>query len=229
MKNYKRIGIVGGVGPQSYALFYKLLVEKHFSGNKDYYYPEIVMFSVDFGKIKDFQNETDSLNYIQEFVKAIDSLERAGAEFAVIASNTPHRVFSQIENNVSIPLLSIVDATADYAVDNGYKRLLLLGTRYTMSEDFYKNGLKMKNLEIIVPSGRDQGLVNRIIFNELVHDIISETSKTELIKMINAYSADAVILGCTELPLILKKEDITMPVIDTTDVFAEVTLDYALT
>ncbi len=229
MKNYKRIGIVGGVSPQSSALFYKLLVEKHFLRNKDYYYPEIVMFSVDFGKIKDFQNEIDSLNYIQEFVKAIDSLEKAGAEFAVIASNTPHRVFSQIENNVSIPLLSIVDATAGYAVDNGYKKLLLLGTRYTMSEDFYKNGLKMKNLEIIVPSGRDQGLVNRIIFNELVHDIISETSKNELIKLMNAYSADAVILGCTELPLILKKEDITMPVIDTTDVFAEVTLDYALT
>lgn len=229
MKNYKRIGIVGGVSPQSSALFYKLLVEKHFFKNKDYYYPEIVMFSVDFGKIKDFQNETDPLNYIQEFIKAIDSLERAGAEFAVIASNTPHRVFSQIENNVSIPLMSIVDTTADYAIDNGYKKLLLLGTRYTMSEDFYKDGLKKKNLEIIVPSGRDQGLVNRIIFNELVLNIINKESKDKLIKMINTYSADAVILGCTELPLIIQKEDISMPVIDTTDVFAEATLDYALT
>ncbi len=228
MNTYKRIGIVGGVSPQSSALFYKLLVEKHFLRNKDYYYPEIVMFSVDFGKIKDFQNETDSMNYIQEFIKAIDSLERAGAEFAVIASNTPHRVFSQIENKVSIPLLSIIDVVADYAADNGYKKLLLLGTRYTMSEDFYKDGLKKKNLETIVPSPRDQGLVNRIIFNELVLDIINETSKIELIKLINTYSADAVILGCTELPLIIQKEDISTPIIDGTDIFAEATLDFAL-
>ncbi|PLX15119.1 MAG: aspartate racemase, partial [Marinilabiliales bacterium] len=224
MRNYKRIGVVGGVSPQSSMLFYKILIEKHFQKYQDQYYPEIVLFSVCFEKIKDSQISENQSEYINEFVKAIDSLERAGADFAVIASNTPHRVFSEIEKIVSIPLLSIVDVVADYAVTNAYKRLLLLGTSYTMSEDFYKAGLQKKGLETIVPSKREQGMVNRIIFNELVLDVINKQSKEDLIKTINSNPADVVILGCTELSLIIKREDVSIPIIDTTDVFAEATL-----
>jgi aspartate racemase len=227
MINYKRIGIVGGVSPQSSALFYKTIIEKHYQKNKDYYYPEIIMFSVDFGKIKVLQKENDPTNYIREFVKAIDSLEKAGADFAVIASNTPHRVFSQIEKQVTIPMLSIIDITADYASNKGFKKLLLLGTNYTMREDFYKQGLKKKGLETIVPTSEEQEIVNNIIFNELVIGEIREESRQNLVKIVNHYTADAVILGCTELPLIIRKEDISIALIDTTDVFAEQTLNFA--
>lgn len=228
MKKYKRIGIVGGVSPQSSALFYKTIIEKHYTNNRDHYYPEIVMFSVDFGKIKDFQKEEDPKNCIQEFVNAIDHLERAGADFAVIASNTPHRVFSEIEKRVSLPLLSIVDVIANYALNNNFKRVLLLGTKYTMSEDFYKNGLLSKGIEAIVPSETDQTIIHNIIFDELVSGVLNQTSKSKLIEIIQKHKADAVILGCTELPLLINRDDIDIPIINTTDVFAVATLNFAL-
>ena len=126
MQNYKRIGILGGISPQSSALFYKKIIEKHYQKSQDHYYPEIFMFSVNFGRLKDFQKEPDQTNYVNELVKGIDALKRAGADFAVIASNTPHRVFADIKKMTSIPLLSIVDSTANYALKNGYRRLLLL-------------------------------------------------------------------------------------------------------
>lgn len=228
MKNYKRIGIVGGVSPQSSAMFYKIIIDKHYQKYMNYYYPEIVMFSVDFGKIKDFQNETDPVNYIQEFTKVIDSLERAGADFAVIASNTPHRVFHEVESKVSIPMLSIVDVIADYSLHNNFKKVLLLGTKYTMSESFYKNGLLSKGVVTIVPSETDQTIINNIIFDELVTGNIIQSSKSKLIEIIQKHPADAVILGCTELPLIITKNDVDIPIIDTTEIFAEATLNFAL-
>jgi aspartate racemase len=186
------------------------------------------MFSVDFGKIKDFQQEENTHNYIQEFVNAIENLEKAGADFAVIASNTPHRVFSEIDKQVSIPLISIVDVIAEHLVKHNFKKILLLGTKYTMSEEFYKKGLQSRGVETIVPSYDEQIIVNNIIFDELVLDHIIQSSKQKLIKIIEKYPADAVILGCTELPLIIKKEDVHLPIIDTTDVFAEATLNFAL-
>lgn len=228
MGRYKRIGIVGGVSPQSSAMFYKKLVEKHYARNSDYYYPEIVLFSVDFGKIKDFQQEENTHNYIQEFVNAIENLEKAGADFAVIASNTPHRVFSEIDKQVAIPLISMVDVIAEQLVKHNFKKVLLLGTKYTMSEEFYKKGLQSRGVETIVPSYDEQIIVNNIIFDELVLDRIIQSSKQKLIKIIEKYPADAVILGCTELPLIIKKQDVHLPIIDTTDVFAEATLNFAL-
>lgn len=227
MKRYKRIGIVGGISPQSSALFYKTIIEKHYNKFHDYYYPEIIMFSVDFGKIKDYQKESDPSEYINELVKAVDSLEKAGADFAVIASNTPHRVFPQIEKQVSIPMISIITTTANYASKYGFKKLLLLGTQFTMSEDFYKNGLRENNIDTIVPSSEEQVIINDIIFKELVIGEIKEQSKSTLIKIIEKYPADAVILGCTELPLIIQSQDIKTPIIDTTDVFADEVLSYA--
>ena len=228
MTNYKRIGIVGGISPQSSALFYKTIIEKHYQKNQDHYYPEIVMFSVDFGRLKDFQKDTDPKEYILELVNAVDSLERANADFAVIASNTPHRVFYEVEKKVSLPMLSIVDIVAGYALNNNFKKVLLLGTKYTMSEDFYKKGLINKGIEPIVPSETEQTIINNIIFDELVAGNVFQTSKVKLVEIIQKIEADAVILGCTELPLIITKDDIDIPIIDTTDVFAQATLDFAL-
>ena len=228
MQNYKRIGILGGISPQSSALFYKKIIEKHYQKSQDHYYPEIFMFSVNFGKIKDCQKKPDQTEYINELVKGIDSLERAGADFAVIASNTPHRVFNEIEKKTSIPLLSIVDSTADYAIKNGFKNLLLLGTVYTMKEKFYKNGLKAKNIHAVVPSEVEQEMINNIIFNELVVGDVENISKNAVLEIINKHSVDAVILGCTELSLLITDRDTDIPLIDTTDVHAEATLNYAL-
>ncbi|MCD4833839.1 MAG: amino acid racemase [Bacteroidales bacterium] len=228
MRQYKRIGILGGISPQSSALFYKKIIEKHYQKYKDHYYPEIVMFSVDFGKLKDYQNNPDQTDYINELVKGISILERAGADFAVIASNTPHRVFSEIEKRTSIQLLSIVDSTANYAIKNGYKKLLLLGTAYTMKEEFYKNGLKAQNIHAVVPSEAEQEMINNIIFNELILGDVENQSKNAVLGIINKHSVDAVILGCTELSLLITDRDTDIPLIDTTDVHAEATLNFAI-
>ena len=228
MQQYKRIGILGGISPQSSALFYKKIIEKHYQKYQDHYYPEIVMFSVDFGKLKDYQNSPDQTYYINELVKGIDLLERAGADFAVIASNTPHRVFSEIQMKTTIPLISIVESTANYSVNNGYKKLLLLGTIYTMKEEFYKNGLKAQNIHAEVPTDAEQELINDIIFNELVVGDIENQSKNAVLEIINKHSVDAVILGCTELSLLISDRDTDIPLIDTTDVHAEATLNFAI-
>ncbi|MFC2152772.1 aspartate/glutamate racemase family protein [Bacteroidota bacterium] len=228
MNQYKRIGIVGGVSPQSSALFYKAIIEKHYQKYKDHHYPEIIMFSVDFGKIKDLQKHNDSSDYIQEFVNAINSLERAGADFAVIASNTPHRVFSEIYQKTSLKLLSIVDSTASHAIKNDYNKLLLLGTVYTMKEEFYRNGLLAKGIQAVVPDNEEQEIINNIIFNELVVGDVEQNSKNAVLKIIHKNDVDAVILGCTELSLLITNRDTNVPLIDTTDVHAEATLNYAL-
>ncbi len=228
MQQYKRIGILGGISPQSSALFYKKIIEKHYQKSQDHYYPEIIMFSVNFGRLKDYQNNSDQTDYINEIVKGIDALERAGTDFAVIASNTPHRVFSEIENKVSIPLLSIVDSTAHYAIKNGYRKLLLLGTVYTMKEEFYKNGLKAQNIQAIVPTDTEQEMINNIIFNELILGDVENQSKNIVLEIISKYPVDAVILGCTELSLLITDRDTDIPLIDTTDVHAEATLNFAI-
>ena len=228
MKNYKRIGMVGGISPQSSVLFYRELIKKHFREHNNHYYPEIVMFSVDFGRLKDFQEDSDPKEYIKEIINAIDSSERAGADFAVIASNTPHRVFHQVEKRVSIPMLSMIDVIADYALNANYKKVLLLGTRYTMTEDFYKKGLLSKGIQAIVPSDNDQTIINNVIFDELVEGKVIQTSKIKLIEIIKTNKVDAVVLGCTELPLIVSGTDVDTPLIDTTTVFAGATLNYAL-
>ena len=227
MKKYKKIGIVGGISPQSSALFYKTIIEKHYQKFNDFYYPEIIMFSVNFGELKDYQKKPDTTDYIQVFVKAIESLQKSGADFAVIASNTPHRVLPEIKKKITLPILSIVDVIADCSVNKGFNELLLLGTEYTMREDFYKNGLRQKGIDTIVPLEDEQKIVNDIIFKELVIDIINPESKKKLIQIIEKYMYDAVILGCTELPLIIKDSDVKIPVINTTDVFAEATLNFA--
>lgn len=225
---YKRIGIVGGVSPQSSALFYSKIIEKHFKKFQNQYYPEIVMFSVNFDKVKDLQKLPDQEEYINEFVKAIESLANAGADFAVIASNTPHRIFSELASKTSINLLSIVDCVTNHAKHMKYNKVLLLGTIYTMRENYFKNGFKAEKIETIVPSDEEQEMINDIIFNELVIGENNEKSKSYLINLIKRYPADAVILGCTELPMIIKKEDISIPIIDSTDIFAEATLNFAL-
>lgn len=227
MRKYKRIGIVGGVSPQSSALFYQTLIKKHFEKDEDQYYPEIVMFSMNFDRVKDFQKDPDQAGYINEFVKAVNTLKAAGVDFAVIASNTPHRVFEEIEKRTDIKLLSIVDSVADYASQKRFENVLLLGTIYTMKESYYKNGLKNNNIQTIVPSNTDQEIVNDIIFSELVVGKVKKESKLKLIDIIKKSPSDAVILGCTELPILLQKEDLRTPIINTTDIFAATTLEFA--
>jgi aspartate racemase len=224
----KRIGILGGISYESTIKYYELILRTYYEQKKDYYYPEIVIFSLDFQKFTDFENEDNKRYYIKYILEGINSLENAGAEFVLMAANSPHAVFEELEILSPISLLSIVKVTAEKAKQEGMKKLLLLGIKFTMQSSFYQNVFKRHGIEVIVPAENEQDDINRIIYDELVIGIFRNESKNKLLKIIENYDVDGVILGCTELPLIIKQEDTDMKLLNTLKIHAEAALSYSL-
>lgn len=216
----KRIGILGGMSPESTIEYYRFLTKKSF--------PEITICSVDFDKIMKLQNLGNKKEYIQELIKGIKVLEKAGADFAIIASNTPHIVFEEVQKQVKIPLISIVKAAAERAKKDSLKEVLLLGTKFTMSSDYYKKDFERLGVHIITPKKLEQELINKIIYEELIHGIIKQESKMKLLKLIQNYKVGGVVLGCTELPLLIKPSDLNIKVINTLEVHATKALEFSL-
>ena len=228
MTRVKRIGILGGMGPESTTEFYNLLLKKYYRMFHNYAYPEIVIFSVNFEKMIKLQESGNKKRYAQELMKGIRRLENAGADFAVIASNTPHLVFEQLQRKSSIPLLSMVQSTAQKAKRHKMSKVLLLGTRFTMESSFYKDDFKKLGIQVIVPSKTEQDMINNIIYKELVLGVVKKESKKRVLKIIKDYVVDGVILGCTELPIILTPQDTKVALLNTVEIHVEATLDYAL-
>lgn len=224
----KRIGILGGISFESTIKYYELILRTYYEQNMDYYYPEIVIFSLDFQKFTDFENENNKRQYIKYIIEGINSLEKAGAEFILMAANSPHAVFEELEILSNIPLLSIVKVTAEKAKQEGMKKLLLLGIKFTMQSSFYQNACKRHGIDVIVPTENEQNYINKIIFDELVIGILKNESKNKLLKIIENYDVDGVILGCTELPLILKQKDSDVKMLNTLKIHANAALSYSL-
>ncbi len=225
---YKTIGILGGMSPESTAEFYDLLTKRYFQKKKNYAYPEIIIFSVNFDKIVKLQNRGEIKQYIAELMKGIEALQKAGADFVIIASNTPHMVFKQLAKRSQIPLLSIVKNTAEEAKKLRLKKLLILGTKLTMQANFYNDDFKNNSIETINPTKKEQTIIDDIIFKELVRGIIKKDSKKRLLQIINNYSVDGIVLACTELPLIIKLKDVKVCLLDTLLIHVKATLDFAL-
>ena len=228
MARVKRIGILGGMSPESTTEFYVLLVKKYYQTYHNHAYPEIVIFSVNFDKMIKLQELGDTKLYVQELMKGIRALEKAGADFAVIASNTPHLVFGELQRKSSIPLLSMVQSTAQRARAQKMSKVLLLGTRFTMQSSFYKDEFEKLGIGVIVPSKTEQDMINNIIYKELVQGVVKKESKKRILTIIKNYDVDGIILGCTELPLILTPKDTKIPLLNTLTIHAEATLDYAV-
>lgn len=224
----KRIGILGGISHESTIKYYELILQKYYQQRKNYYFPEIVIFSLDLQKFTDFEDRGDEQGYIAYIMQGIRSLEKAGAEFAILAANSPHAVFGEIEQQAIIPLLSIVEVTVKNAKDFGAKKLLLMGIKFTMQLSFYQEIGEKNDLEIIVPIEEEQDEINRIIFDELVIGIQKEESKRKLLRIMSHYQVEGVILGCTELPLLLKQTDVSIKLFDTLRLHAEAALEYSL-
>jgi aspartate racemase len=225
----KRIGILGGISYESTIRYYELILENYFQKCGDHYYPEIVIFSLDFQRFTDYEDTRDMEAYIQYIMEGIHSLESADVDFILMAANSPHSVFSEIEEKSLVPLLSIVQVTAEKAASEGRKSLLLLGISYTMQSTFYQQACAEWGIEVKTPTEREQDIINRIIFDELVIGIFSKESKQELLNIISRYEVDGVILGCTELPLLITQQDSSIPLYDTLEIHADAALDYALT
>lgn len=223
----KRIGILGGISHESTIRYYELILRTYYERTKNYYYPEIVIFSLNFQKFTDLEikNREEYTNYITE---GITALENAGAEFIIMAANSPHAVFSEVEKRSTVPLLSIVAVTAEEAYQHTMNTLLLLGIKFTMQSSFYQDVCKTYGINVIVPTLSEQDEINKIIFDELVIGVIKKESKERLLQIINAHEVDGVILGCTELPLILNQADTEKPLLDTVELHAKAALNCSL-
>lgn len=228
----KRIGILGGISHESTIVYYDLLLRKYFARSKNYYYPEIVIFSLDFQKFTDYEDNGDLVNYTRYIVEGVHALEAAGVDFILMAANSPHAVFDVVALQAKVPMLSIVAATAQAALQAGVHKLLLLGIKFTMQADFYPRAFAELGLTVMTPSEVEQDEINRIIFNELVIGHFTTQSKARLLALIEQYAqtagVDGVILGCTELPLLLKQEDCRIKLFDTLDLHVTAALDFAL-
>ncbi len=166
--------------------------------------------------------------YIEYISSGILSLTNAGADFIIMAANSPHSVYEEIEKYSEVPMINIAEVTVKNAKKRGVKKLLLLGIKYTMQSSFYQNVCKKYGIEIVVPVEKEQDRVNEIIFDELTIGMIKDESKAELLQIIKNYNVEGVILGCTELPLIIKAEDTSLKIFNTLELHVEAALNYAM-
>jgi aspartate racemase len=228
---HKRIGILGGMSPESTVEYYQYITRAYTERFGDYGYPEIIIYSVSFQPYVDWPEQDRWDLVAQGLSEAAQKLEAVGADFIVIATNTMHLVFDQVQASVTVPMLSLLDAVGDAILARGIKTVGLLGTKFTMEKAFYQDALTRKDITVLVPDEKDREYVNTVIYDELVAGQIRDESRAGYIAIINELAergAEGVILGCTEIPLLVNEEDVGMPLFDTTVIHAEAALNYAL-
>ncbi len=219
----KTIGLIGGMSWESTIPYYTIINQSIHETLGGLHSAKLILYSVEFDEIEKCQSCGDWQRSADILSDAAKKLELAGADFLLICTNTMHKVYPQIQAQVTIPILHIADATADALASDGVTKVALLGTRYTMQEDFYKSKLVARGFEVLVPEQADIDEVNRIIFEELCVGTLKETSRktfSRIIDTLKARGAQAVILGCTEIGLLVKQEHASLPLYDTTVIHA---------
>ena len=228
----KTIGMIGGMSWESTAEYYRIVNQKVKKRLGGLHSAKCVMFSVDFHVIEtlQYQNQWDEAGRL--LADAAGKVEKGGADFFIICTNTMHKVADFVQQHVQIPFLHIADPTAKKIKAAGIQKIALLGTRFTMMEDFYKGKLvRDHGLTVIIPSDAEMGIIHKVIYDELCLGIVKDSSRdqyTETIDHLVKRGAEGVILGCTEIGLLIKKGDSQIPVFDTTVIHAEAAVDYAL-
>lgn len=226
----KTIGIIGGLSPESTMSYYQWLNDGVRAKLGGHHSAKIKMASVDFGEFVALKEKGDWETQGLMLCAEAKALERAGADFVILATNTMHKMADQIEAVLNIPFLHLADATACVIKDQGVKSVGLLGTKYTMTLDFYKGRLEEHGLQVIVPDAAGIEIVNSVIYDELCHGKILSDSKIAyqgVISDLQARGAEGIILGCTEITLLIQQADVAIPVFDTTRIHVEEALRLA--
>ncbi|HBF5316451.1 TPA: aspartate/glutamate racemase family protein [Clostridioides difficile] len=219
----KTIGLIGGMSWESTITYYQVIntvIKERLGGLHS---SKCILYSVDFQEIEECQSSGNWEKSAKILADAAIKLQEAGADFIVICTNTMHKVSDKIQESIHIPLLHIADVTATVLREKEIKKVALLGTKYTMEQDFYKNVIINNGIEVLIPNEEDRIIVNDTIFNELCLGIISESSKKAFLSIIDKLGkqgAEAVILGCTEIDLLIKQNDTSIPLFDTTVIHA---------
>ncbi len=228
----KMIGLLGGMSWESSIEYYRIINQVTREKLGGLHSAKSVMVSVDFAPIEELQSQDRWKEAAQEMIASAKQVATAGADFLLIATNTMHKVYAEVQAALDIPVLHIADTTALKIKQSGLDRIGLLGTIYTMEQDFYKGRLINNfGLEVLVPSQDDRKRINRIIFDELVLGKIEQKSReifNRVIKDLDEMGVEGVVLGCTEIPLIVNPEEVNMPTFDTTYIHAEIAVEIAL-
>jgi aspartate racemase len=222
----KTVGIIGGIAPESTVVYYREIINEFLKRQTSGDYPQIIINSINMKKMLDFFPENNFNGLINYLSDEIYKLANSGADFGLLASNTPHIVFNELQEKSPIPLLSIVEQTCKKVKTFGLKKVGLFGTKFTMKNKFYHKEFEKEKIDIIVPSDNEQNFIHGIYFSELVKGIFKSETKNELLKIVDEMKLkdgiDGLILGGTELPLILKEEDSKdIPIFDTTKIHVE--------
>lgn len=227
----KTIGLLGGMSWESTVPYYQIINEEVKNKLGGLHSAKIILYSVEFDEIEKCQSSGNWKKSGNILGKAAQNLEAAGADFILICTNTMHKVVPQISSMIDIPIIHIADATADELQMNQIEKVGLLGTKYTMTQDFYKKKLIDRGIDVIIPDDTDIDVINDIIFHELCLGIIKEESRIKFKKIIESLKkkgATGVILGCTEIGLLIHQADSSLPVYDTTLIHAKKAAELAL-
>jgi aspartate racemase len=228
----KKIGIVGGLGPESTVAYYKEIIAAFNTDLAALAYPEIIICSANLKECMEYVAARDWAGFSEWLLGKIFSLHRAGAEFAAIASNTPHVVFDELRSRSPIPLVSIVEKTCERALGMGLKKIGLMGTKLTMEADFYKKPFLSRGISIVVPMEAERSLIDHRLFSEIELGVLKDSTREELFaiakRMVNEEGIDSLILGCTELPLIMTERRFGIPFLNTTEIHCRSIIRYCI-
>lgn len=227
-----KIGMIGGFGPESTLDYYRLLIETYRHEAKEESSPEIIIYSMDINILLKLVADKQWDDLTEWLVNGIKVLHKAGANFAFISANTPHIVFEKVNELSPIPLLSIVEETCNYMKKTGIKKVGLLGTQFTMESEFYQRSCNKNNIQVFVPNEKEKDYIHNKLMSEIeLGNFFNETRQglLNIIKrMIEDDSIEGIILGCTELPLILTKSELGIPFFNTTKIHVDSIINYYL-
>ena len=229
--NLKTIGLIGGMSWESTVTYYKIINETIKEKLGGLHSAKCILYSVDFQEIEECQASGNWEKSGEILGEAAYNLEKAGADFIVICTNTMHKVVNQIKEKISIPILHIAEMTAEKILEKGLKNIALLGTKYTMEQDFYKSKLIEEGINVIIPDKNDIEIINEVIYDELCLGTINSDSKKkflEIVDKLRSKGAEGIILGCTEIGLLIKNEDTDVPLFDTAIIHAEQAAMYSI-
>ena len=219
----KTIGLIGGMSWESTVTYYQIVnktIKQELGGLHS---AKTLLYSVDFAEIEEYQANGEWEKSAEVLSEAAVNLQKAGADYIIICTNTMHKVAPEIQKHISIPIIHIAEATAEELKKNDISKVGLLGTKYTMTQEFYKNKLIDAGIDVVIPNREGVEIVNNIIYNELCLGIISEESKMKYLAIIDELEkngAQGVILGCTEMGLLIQQREVKLPVFDTTQIHA---------
>jgi aspartate racemase len=228
----KTIGLIGGLSWESSKEYYRIINETVNERLGGLHSAKCILYSLDFAESREIQQTKGWDEVTKILIDAAQRLEAAGADIVLICTNTMHKSVPEIQRKIHVPVLHIADATAEKVLGKGLKKVGLLGTKMTMEEDFYKGRIRERfGIDVLVPDKDERDFIERVIFDELCVGKINASSKKTLKEIVGKLAdngAEGIILGCTEIPLLIKQEDVNVPVFDTTEIHAKAAVEFAL-